>query len=200
MLKALVALLLVMCLVLPVFAEGGKEGSGKAVPIEIWYGAAVTEAGPPPADWVVYKIVKEKLGIDLKLTAVPSNPNDQDVKINAAGAANALPDLFMVNRPVWLNLVKNGLVADSWDDVRAMLINQIAEVTKTGDFVIQVKCSSKELYDEAVNKLFSATEKQAIKIFEEALPSAARKYDCGAVNYSQDKTSRVIKLFLDYKE
>jgi|GEM_PF-403192 len=96
--------------------------------------------------------------------------------------------------------VKNGLVADSWDDVRAMLINQIAEVTKTGDFVIQVKCSSKELYDEAVNKLFSATEKQAIKIFEEALPSAARKYDCGAVNYSQDKTSRVIKLFLDYKE
>lgn len=115
MLKALIALLLVMCLVLPVFAEGGKEGSGKATPIEIWYGAAVTEAGPPPADWVVYKIVKEKLGIDLKLTAIPSNPNDQDVKINAAGAANALPDLFMVNRPVWLNLVKNGLVAEVSD-------------------------------------------------------------------------------------
>ena len=96
--------------------------------------------------------------------------------------------------------VKNGLVADSWEDVRAMLINQIGEVTKTGDFVIQVKCSSKELYDEAVNKLFSATEKKAIEVFEEALPSAARKYDCNAISYSQDKTSRVIKLFLDYTE
>ncbi len=96
--------------------------------------------------------------------------------------------------------VKNGLIADSWEDVRAMLINQITEVTKTDDFVIQVKCSSKELYDEAVNKLFSATEKKAIEIFEEALPTAARKYDCKAVNYSQDKTSRVIKLFLDYTE
>lgn len=96
--------------------------------------------------------------------------------------------------------VKNGLIADSWDDVRAMLINQIAEVSKTDNFVIQVKCSSKELYEEAVNKLFSATEKQAIKIFEEALPSAAKKYDCTAVSYSQDKTSMVIKLFLDYIE
>ncbi|MBQ3161571.1 MAG: hypothetical protein IJC04_05535 [Oscillospiraceae bacterium] len=96
--------------------------------------------------------------------------------------------------------VKNGLIADSWEDVRAMLINQIAEVSKTDDFVIQVKCSSRELYDEAVNKLFSVTEKQAIKIFEEALPSAAKKYDCAAINYSQDKTSMVIKLFLDYIE
>lgn len=96
--------------------------------------------------------------------------------------------------------VKNGLVADSWDDVKAMLVNQIAEVTKTDDFVIQVKCSSKELYDEAVNKLFSLKEKKAIEIFEEALPSAAKKYDCKAINYSQDQTSRVIKLFLDYTE
>ncbi|NLM00667.1 MAG: extracellular solute-binding protein [Treponema sp.] len=118
MLKALVALLIVMCLVLPVFAEGGKETgkvSGRAVPIEIWYGAAVTEAGPPPADWEVIKIIKDKLNIDLKITALPSSPNDQDVKINAAGAANALPDLFMVSRPAWLNLVKNGLVADVSD-------------------------------------------------------------------------------------
>lgn len=96
--------------------------------------------------------------------------------------------------------VKNGLVADSWEDVRAMLLNQIAEVTKTDDFVIQVKCSSRELYDEAVNKLFSVTEKQAISIFEEGLSSAAKKYDCTAVNYSQDKTSMVVKLFLDYIE
>ncbi len=27
-----------------------KDGAGGAVNIDLWYGAAVTEAGPPPAD------------------------------------------------------------------------------------------------------------------------------------------------------
>ena len=96
--------------------------------------------------------------------------------------------------------VKNGLVADSWDDVRAMLINQIGEQSKNKEMVIQVKCSSKELYDDASYKLFDSSQKQAIKIFEEALSSAANKYDCTAVNYSQDATSLVIKLFLKYTD
>ena len=126
LLKVLVALLLVMCMVLPVFAAGGKEASSSGpVAIDLWYGAAVTEAGPPPADWVGYKIIKEKLNIDLKATALPSNPNDQDVKINAAGAANSLPDLFMVNRPIWATLVKNGLVAEV-GDMLAMMPNRTA--------------------------------------------------------------------------
>ncbi len=30
-----------------------KDGAGKTVTIDLWYGAAVTEAGPPPADWKV---------------------------------------------------------------------------------------------------------------------------------------------------
>ena len=126
LLKVLVALLLVMCMVLPVFAAGGQEASSSGpVAIDLWYGAAVTEAGPPPADWVGYKIIKEKLNIDLKATALPSNPNDQDVKINAAGAANSLPDLFMVNRPIWATLVKNGLVAEV-GDMLAMMPNRTA--------------------------------------------------------------------------
>lgn len=96
--------------------------------------------------------------------------------------------------------VKNGLVADSWDDARAMLINQIAEVTKTDDFVVQIKCSSKKVYDDVVFRLFDPTEKQAISVLTEALPKAAKKYDCGAISYSQDETSMVVKLFLDYTE
>ena len=96
--------------------------------------------------------------------------------------------------------VKNGLMADSWNDAKAMLTNQIADVTKEGSFVIQVKCSSKETYDDVIYRLFDASQKQALRIFEDALPTAAKKYDTSTVNYSQDSTSMVVKLFLDYVE
>ncbi|MGN0675949.1 MAG: transglutaminase domain-containing protein [Oscillospiraceae bacterium] len=96
--------------------------------------------------------------------------------------------------------VKNGLVADSWDDVRQMIKNQIIKCSQNKEMVIQVKCSSRELYEDATARLFGAAEKQAISIFEETLSEAANKYDCNAINYSQDDTSMVIKLFLKYTE
>ena len=125
---ALIALLLV-ALCVPLFAQGGEEkatakSSGPTV-INLWYGAAITEAGAVPDDWAGYQILKDKYNIDLKLTALPSNETDQDVKIQAAGAANNLPDLFMVSRKVLTNLVKQGLVA-SVDDMYAMMPNRTA--------------------------------------------------------------------------
>ena len=123
-----VAVLLALAVVFPAFAGGAKEPVKQSGPvsIDLWYGAAVTEAGAPPADWFVIQEVKEKLNIDLKVTALPSATNDQDVKINAAGAGNALPDIFMVNRPVLLKLIDQGLVAEV-DSMYAMM----PERTKT---------------------------------------------------------------------
>lgn len=89
---------------------GGKKDSAMT-DIELWYGAAASEAGPIPADWVGYDIVKNKLGINLKLTNLPSSEADQDTKINAAGAANTLPDIFMVSNTVYANLVQKKLLA-----------------------------------------------------------------------------------------
>ncbi|MBG0767542.1 extracellular solute-binding protein [Sphaerochaeta halotolerans] len=107
---ALIALLSFVSL--PLFSQGSKDSAVDGpVSIDLWYGAAVTEAGPPPADWVGFDIIKEKLNIDLKLTTLPSNESDQDVKIQAAAAANNLPDLFMVRRDVLARLVSQGLVA-----------------------------------------------------------------------------------------
>ncbi len=103
---------ILLCFALMLIVAGSAFAQAdKLVTIEMWYGAAITEAGPPPDDWVVYKILREKLGIDLKITAEPSNENDQDVKILAAAAANQLPDIFMVRRDPWQVLIKQGLVA-----------------------------------------------------------------------------------------
>lgn len=129
LLKNLGLLALVLVLVTPAFAakKTTKAASGKNVTIDLWYGAAVTEAGPPPTDWAAYKIIKDKLGIDLKLTALPSNESDQDVKINAAGAANALPDLFMVRDTTLAQLVKQNLLAPL-DDMFAKMPGRTAKV------------------------------------------------------------------------
>jgi putative aldouronate transport system substrate-binding protein len=104
-------------------AAGSAFAQAKPVTIEMWYGAAITEAGPPPDDWVVYKILKDKFGIELKISAEPSNENDQDVKILAAAAANQLPDFFMVRRDPWQTLIKQGLVAPI-DDMYPLMPNR----------------------------------------------------------------------------
>ena len=100
--KKLVKNLAIAALVLAVAgqafsAKKAKKNKDGTVDIELWYGAAASEAGPIPKDWVGYKRIKDELGINLILTQLPSSEGDQDTKINAAGAANTLPDLFMVS-------------------------------------------------------------------------------------------------------
>ena len=79
--------------------------------IELWAGGRVSEAGPPPYDWIAYQIIRDSAKVNLKLVLLPSTQQDQDAKINAAAASNSLPDLFMVNRDVWYKLVQAGLIA-----------------------------------------------------------------------------------------
>ncbi|HSD84006.1 MAG TPA: extracellular solute-binding protein [Anaerolineae bacterium] len=109
----------------PPAAPPPTEPPAKAEPVdlEIWVGSAVSEAGPPPDDWVVYDIVRDKLGINLKVVLLPTAQSDADAKINAAGAANSLPDLVQVNREPWYRLVQNGLVTPV-DDMLPMMPNR----------------------------------------------------------------------------
>lgn len=76
------------------------------VTISLWYDATVTEAGDPPADWIAYKIIREKFGIDLKLTMLPFNAADRNIVISAAADGDALPDMAVVNREPLIDLVK----------------------------------------------------------------------------------------------
>lgn len=92
----------------------------KLTKITMWYGGTVSEAGEPPSDWIAYSIIRDKLGIDLKLTMLPSNESDRDVKLNAAAASRSLPDVFTVNREPWLNMVRNKMLLDV-DDMYEMM-------------------------------------------------------------------------------
>ena len=145
--KGFLLVVLALLIAMPVFASGSGETKQAAgtpedpVSIDLWFGAAITEAGMIPEDWVGYDTIRNELGIDLHLTMLPSNESDQDVRIQAAGAANELPDIFMVRRPVLVNLVEQGLVAQVDDcfakmPVRTALIydeNAIAHATVEGN-------------------------------------------------------------------
>ena len=86
-----------------VFAQGQQEATTKAdanapVHITLWYPATQTEVGPLPNDWVGYQIVKDKFNIDIECQSLPSGSQDQDVKIQAAAAADDLSDMFTAGR------------------------------------------------------------------------------------------------------
>jgi len=96
------------------------------VDITMWLQATVTEAGPPPDDWIAYDIIREKLGINLEYVIIPP-AGDGEAKLNAAAAANDLPDFFQVTstnrggeRDNLFNYYELGLVAPV-DDMFAMM-------------------------------------------------------------------------------
>ncbi len=76
-------------------AEAEAAAATEPVDIELWALATVTEAGPPPDDWVAYDIIRDELGINLTYVIVPPG-EDGEAKLNAAAAANNLPDLFQM--------------------------------------------------------------------------------------------------------
>jgi putative aldouronate transport system substrate-binding protein len=108
--KTIVTSLIASILLLAVAFSGAAQ-SGKLVDIDLWLLQAVSESGPPPDDWVGYQIIRDKLGVNLKLTLQPSSFTDQDTKISVAAASNTLPDLFGVNRDMLIKIAKQGLVA-----------------------------------------------------------------------------------------
>ncbi|MDE7278635.1 MAG: hypothetical protein K2N26_02785 [Oscillospiraceae bacterium] len=94
--------------------------------------------------------------------------------------------------------VKNGLVAENWTEARIILRDQLIECSRNKISPVQVKCSDKKVYEEAIFNLFDNTSKQALDIYDEAYESAVNKYNSSVVNFSYDATSMVIKLFPEY--
>ncbi len=129
--KNLLLLLLLIFITVGLTATGTKESTKAAaegpVTLTFWYNPAIVEAGSPPADWFVYERLRNELGINLELSPLPSNVNDRDTKATVAGAANNLPDMIWVRRPVMINLVKQGLLAPV-DDLYPMMPGRTAKM------------------------------------------------------------------------
>lgn len=99
------------------------------VDITLWAQVTVTEAGAPPDDWVAYDIIRDELNINLTYVVVPTGA-DGEAKINAAAAANDLPDLFQIvnanndSRGSLLQLVNLGLIAPV-DDLMPLMPERV---------------------------------------------------------------------------
>ncbi len=123
--KALAVISILIAAMGIISASGAEEQESLVdedglVTITYWYNPAIVEAGPPPEDWFVLEEIRNELGINLELTMLPSSANDRDMKMLAAGAANNLPDMMDIRRPVMVHLQEQGLLAEV-DDMFAMM-------------------------------------------------------------------------------
>jgi len=122
--KSIIVLLVALIASTAVFAQGAAEPQATAssgpMKITMLYSATQTEAGSLPEDWAGYAVLRDKLGIELELDMLPSNPNDQDVAVRTRAAADELPDFFTCSREVWADLAKNGQVLDVTDYYKDM--------------------------------------------------------------------------------
>jgi len=102
-----------------------EEMPAEPVDITLWAQATVTESGPPPDDWAVYDILRDELGINLEYVIIPP-AGDGEAKLNAAAAANDLPDIFQITtanntgRDALYQYYELGLLAPV-DDMFAMM-------------------------------------------------------------------------------
>jgi putative aldouronate transport system substrate-binding protein len=94
-------------------AGAGAANSGATTDLNLWMLPLATQAGPPPSDWEGYKAIKDQLNINLNLTLLPVG-SEGETKVNAAAAANSLPDLFQPptqNNDLFLKWQQQGLLA-----------------------------------------------------------------------------------------
>lgn len=119
--------LMLMLVLVPLLAACGSTPSqsdpNATVNLNLWILPYAPDAASPPANWELYKTVRDKLHINLKLTLIPVG-DEGNTKLNAAAAANDLPDLFQVtDNNLFLKWVQLGLVS-SVDKLLPMMPNR----------------------------------------------------------------------------
>ena len=96
--------------------------------------------------------------------------------------------------------VRNELVGSDWDSVREILTEQVVQSAEEKKVTAQVRCADKAVYDEAMDKLFGLSEKQAINIMNDALTMSDNKFRTDNISYAYDEGTRIITLYLAYTD
>jgi putative aldouronate transport system substrate-binding protein len=104
---------------------GGDKSTGSSSTIEVMAPVSTPTAGPPPADWFWYKLVKDATGLDVKLNLV-TDATQYYVKLQARAAANDLPDVFLTQATTQSQLATQGLVAE-WTPLLSKMPNYVRE-------------------------------------------------------------------------
>src|SRR5947209_6186367 len=92
----IISLFVIICIVLGIIQTPPRaKAQDNLVELNVWINPYAGEYGPPPDDWDVYKILRDKFGIDLKLGFLSYTQDGAD-KLNTQAAANNLPDLFQL--------------------------------------------------------------------------------------------------------
>lgn len=87
------------------------EGISELNEIEIWYSPYTSDAAPLPDECALIDRIEADLGIRLRCVALPTNKEELDKEILTAAKTNSLPDLFMANRDVLLQLLAENQIA-----------------------------------------------------------------------------------------
>lgn len=87
------------------------EGISELNEIEIWYSPYTSDAAPLPDECALIDRVEADLGIRLTCRALPTDKEELNNEILTASKTNSLPDLFMVNRDILLQLLADNKIA-----------------------------------------------------------------------------------------
>ena len=107
-------------------AKNGTENT-TFTQITMWYSPTYTESAPIPENWSGYKIIRDKLAIDLMLVPVATDDKNFMSRLNDTMASGLLPDIFATSSEGYEVLLKNELLAQL-DDFYGMIPNRTAQM------------------------------------------------------------------------
>lgn len=94
--------------------------------------------------------------------------------------------------------VYNGYVANSAEEAEQLLKTAAYNASVNKDSAAQIICSSKDVYDEASERLFNQTNGTALSILESVYDKAPNKFDTESLVYNKSSVTYTLKILLDY--
>ncbi len=94
----------------------------------------------------------------------------------------------------------NNLVAASTDEAEKILEREVLKAAQTKSSTVQFMCADDSVYTAVTGKFFTAGRDNVIDILDRIKPSAAYSFNTDSVYHNSNKSTRTVKIFLDYTE
>jgi putative aldouronate transport system substrate-binding protein len=112
----------------------GTQAQNSPVDLSLYFTPGTPEVPDPPENWFVYKILREKFNINLKINRAQFGA-EGTAKLRALAAANDLPDYFAIDdRTVFYDFAEQGLLAPS-EPIQKLMPKRFADRSKDSKLV-----------------------------------------------------------------